>query len=169
MVTIVILIRQWLNGAINFDKSTKDLSHLGPARIAASDENVRQLETALRANRCIKVRELSQMLSISVRTVHSIIHSIGYHKVDAQWIPRQLTDEQKNVRPALSLQHNNKVMPFYTKLLPVMSLGVITMNQNPNVRVCSGNMHNLRTVSYTHLDVYKRQGLVSHVNYQQHS
>ena len=57
----------------------------GPARVAASDENLRQLETTLRANRRIIIRELSQMLSISVGTVHSIIHSLGYHKVAAQW------------------------------------------------------------------------------------
>ena len=78
----------------------------GPACDAASDENVRQLETtALPANRHIKVRELSQMLSISMGTVHSIIHSLGYHKVAAQWIPRLLTDEQKNLRLASPLQH----------------------------------------------------------------
>ena len=64
-MTIVILIWQWLNGAINFDKEQNPLE---PARVAASDENVRQLETALRANRHIKVRELCQILSISMGT-----------------------------------------------------------------------------------------------------
>ena len=53
----------------------------------------------------IKVRELSQMLRISVGTVHSIIHSLGYHKFAAQCIPRLLTAEQKNLHMALSLQH----------------------------------------------------------------
>ena len=51
------------------DRSTKDLARPGPARVAASDENARQLETALRTNRHIKVREFSQMLSISMGTV----------------------------------------------------------------------------------------------------
>lgn len=37
---------------------------------------------------------------------------------------------------------NIKVMPFYTKLLPVD--GVITTNQNPNVRVCNRIMNYLR-------------------------
>ena len=76
-----------------------------PARVAASDKIVRHFETALSANRRLNVRERSQMLSISVGNVHSILHSLGYHKVAAQWIPRLLTDEQKNLCLALSLQH----------------------------------------------------------------
>lgn len=82
-----------------------------------------QLETGPRANRIIKVTELSQMLSIS------IIYSFDYYKVTPQSIPRVLTDEQKTLRSALKLQHlifdlNN------AKLLPEASLGVITSNRN---------------------------------------
>lgn len=32
----------------------------------------------------------------------SIIHSFGYHKVAAWWIPRLITDDQKNLYLALS-------------------------------------------------------------------
>ena len=106
MVTIVILTRQWLNGAINFDKEENPLKIWPVPDLHHQHENVRQVETALRANRRIKVRELSQMLSISVGIVHSIIHSLGCYKVSAQWIPpRLLTDKQKNLHSALSLQH----------------------------------------------------------------
>ena len=60
---------EWCNKFRQGRESTKDLARPGPARVAASDENVRQLETFLRANRRIKVRELSQMLNISMGTV----------------------------------------------------------------------------------------------------
>ena len=53
----------WCNKFRKGRESTKDLARPGPAR--ASDENVRQRETGLRANRFIRVKELSQMLSIS--------------------------------------------------------------------------------------------------------
>lgn len=51
--------------------------------VAALDGNIRQRERAFRVN-SIKIREFSQMLSISVETVYSITHSLGYHKVAAQ-------------------------------------------------------------------------------------
>lgn len=60
-------------------------------------KNLRQLETALRANRHIKVRELSQMLGINAGTVYSILRILGYYKVAIQWISRLLTDKQKIV------------------------------------------------------------------------
>ena len=60
---------EWWNKFRQRRESTKDLARPGPARVTASNENVRQLETALRANRPIKITELSQMLSISVGTV----------------------------------------------------------------------------------------------------
>lgn len=47
MMIILILIWQWLNGAINFDKEEIPLTILCPehVRVVASDENVRWLET----------------------------------------------------------------------------------------------------------------------------
>ena len=50
---------EWCNKFRQGRESTKDLVRPRPACVAASYENVRQLETALRANRRIKVRELS--------------------------------------------------------------------------------------------------------------
>lgn len=38
------------------------------------------------------------MMSVSLGTVHSIIHGIGYHEVASEWIPPLLTDEQKGLR-----------------------------------------------------------------------
>lgn len=73
-------------------ESSKDLVRPEPARIAASDESVGQLETATK---------LSQMLMII--SVHSIIYGLGYHKVAAERIKQLFTDKQKNLRSTLSL------------------------------------------------------------------
>lgn len=59
------------------------MARLGSARVAAS-ENVRQLETLLYV----------QMLSITLGTVDSIMHSLGRHNVAAHWIPRLITYKQ---------------------------------------------------------------------------
>lgn len=59
--------------------------------------NLRQLKTTLREKRHIKTRQLSQ--------IYAIIHSLGYKKVTAKWIPRLHTAEQENLSSTLSLQH----------------------------------------------------------------
>lgn len=53
-------------------------------RFAASDENVRQKEIALRSNCRNKLRELSQILRMVVRAVHSGVLKLGYHKIFVQ-------------------------------------------------------------------------------------
>ena len=72
-------------------ESTKDLARLGPARVNASDKNVRQVETALPVNRHIKVDKYQTSKNFLkywvMEMVHSIIRSFGYYKVAAQWIP----------------------------------------------------------------------------------
>lgn len=44
----------------------------------------------------MKVRELSQMMSIREGTVHSIFHNSGCNKVVVQWFALLRTDEWKN-------------------------------------------------------------------------
>ncbi|KAF7272417.1 hypothetical protein GWI33_014804 [Rhynchophorus ferrugineus] len=98
-------VAEWCSKFRQGRESTKDLARPGPARAATSEENVRQLELTLRTNRRVKVRELAQMLGISIGTVHSIINGLGYQKVADQWTPRLLKDEQKKNRLNISLQH----------------------------------------------------------------
>lgn len=78
-------IRQWLSGAVNFDKA-EILLTICPVQdmlVLKPDVNVTQLEIVLRGNRRIQVRGLSRMSRISIGTVHSIIYSLGYHRVAA--------------------------------------------------------------------------------------
>lgn len=68
-------------------------------------ENVRQLEIVVSEDRHIKARELSPMLSISVGTVHTAIHS---HNAAAQCILSLLTNEQRiSIRPLKRCQQGN--------------------------------------------------------------
>ncbi|GBL72101.1 hypothetical protein AVEN_115111-1 [Araneus ventricosus] len=61
------------------------------ATISAVDELIRQ-------NRRITTREITGELSISKGTVHHIIHKkLGYDKVCAQWVPKNLSKNQNTV------------------------------------------------------------------------
>lgn len=88
MVTIVIL---WCNKFSQGRECVKDSVSSGTACVAGSDENARQLEPVSGTNRSIKVRECSQMMSISPETVYFVVHSLGYLKVAVRWNLRLLT------------------------------------------------------------------------------
>ena len=50
----------------------------------------------LKEKRCITLDEVLSQLNISHGSAHHIIHSVlGFCKVSAQWVPRQLTPELK--------------------------------------------------------------------------
>ncbi|GFV34797.1 disintegrin and metalloproteinase domain-containing protein 10 [Trichonephila clavipes] len=58
-------------------------------------------------NRRITMSEIHRLLGISVGgTTHTIMHQhLNFRKICAQWVPNQLTAEQRNTRMALSLSH----------------------------------------------------------------
>ncbi|GFU11572.1 histone-lysine N-methyltransferase SETMAR [Trichonephila clavipes] len=57
-------------------------------------------------NRRITMDEIHRLLGISVGTTYTIMHQhLNFRKICAQWIPNQLTTEQRNTRMAQSLSH----------------------------------------------------------------
>lgn len=72
----VILIQQWLNGAENSERESTKVSWTYMFHYIV-----------LCTNKVVKVKEISQVLSISVRMIFVIIHRLGYQKVTVQWFP----------------------------------------------------------------------------------
>ena len=60
----------------------------------------------IKEDRRLKIRTISTALGISKSRVYEIVHDkLGYHKICARWVPKQLTDAHKESRMALSLVH----------------------------------------------------------------
>ncbi|GFO12492.1 histone-lysine N-methyltransferase SETMAR-like protein [Plakobranchus ocellatus] len=66
------------------------------ASVTAHREKV---DCMIRANRRVKQKEIANAADISKERVHHIVTTVlGYRKVSARWVPRQLTVEMKAQR-----------------------------------------------------------------------
>ncbi|GFX01810.1 hypothetical protein TNCV_1022131 [Trichonephila clavipes] len=68
---------------------------------------INKADHQVRRDRRVTLRTLAVKVDVSVGTVWVIVHGmLCYRKVSAQWVPKQLTDQQKKQRMGLlALQH----------------------------------------------------------------
>ncbi|PNF26459.1 hypothetical protein B7P43_G15948 [Cryptotermes secundus] len=72
--------------------------HNRRAQTSVTEPNIDRADAFIRENRCITIKELEVMLSFSVGSVEDIMkYHLHYHKVNARWVPRTLTDVKKIV------------------------------------------------------------------------
>ena len=99
-------VKRWIQ---RFKKSTEDHEEVGKASIAdkprsghpstsVNPENKTYADELIRTDRRITVEELASKLDVSIGSAHSIVASLGYSKVCAHWVPRQLTEGHKTER-----------------------------------------------------------------------
>jgi hypothetical protein len=70
-----------------------------------TEEKIAAVDKLVQDNRRITVRELSTAINISMGSIHQILHAHpGYQKVCAQWMPKHLADEQKNLRMGICME-----------------------------------------------------------------
>ncbi|GFO09551.1 histone-lysine N-methyltransferase SETMAR-like protein [Plakobranchus ocellatus] len=74
--------------------------------LSASDTAHREkVDCMIRANRRVKRKEIVDEVGISKERVHQIVTTVlGYRKVSARWVPRQLTVEMKAQRKDMCTQ-----------------------------------------------------------------
>jgi histone-lysine N-methyltransferase SETMAR len=81
-----------------------DAARSGCPSTASNAETIAEVNELIQGNRRIKVRDVVRTLDISIGTSHKIIHEdLGYRKVCARWVPRQLTPEHRQTRMGCSL------------------------------------------------------------------
>lgn len=81
----------------------RDLERCGRPATSVTDDAYLHADTLIRKDRRIKIRQLASELSISLGSAETIIHNLGYSKVCARWVPRDLTKDQKDTRKEISL------------------------------------------------------------------
>ena len=62
---------------------------------AHSSANNDQTDTLIKENRHITIHELAESLGVSAGIAVKIMDTLGYSKVCAKWLPRQLTEAHK--------------------------------------------------------------------------
>jgi len=71
-----------------------------------SDELLQEIEGEIRANRCVKIRELHHIIpEVSKATIHeAATEKCVYRKLCARWVPKMLTDDHKTKRMGSALK-----------------------------------------------------------------
>ncbi|GFS05694.1 histone-lysine N-methyltransferase SETMAR [Elysia marginata] len=66
---------------------------------ATSEDNVKRVDELIRQDRRLKLHEIARGLEISETSAHRIVFDeLGYRKVSARWVPKQLTDNHREQR-----------------------------------------------------------------------
>lgn len=99
-------IRRWVLSIREGKEDLDDEPRSGRPASAHSDDLVTKLEAAVREDRRITVRQLSDALGVSTGSVHSMLtEKIGMRKVCAKWVPHILTEDQRGCRVSICSSH----------------------------------------------------------------
>lgn len=83
--------------------STNDDPRTGRPTSAVTQQMIKKVENIVLADRRVTIRFIAEELKISIGSVHNIIHDhLGMKKVSARWVPRMLSDAQKQTRLRIS-------------------------------------------------------------------
>ena len=75
-----------------------DKPRSGRPSSAHSSANIDQADALIKENRRITINELAESLGVSEGSAVKIMDTLGYSKVCARWVPRQLTEAHKQSR-----------------------------------------------------------------------
>lgn len=82
----------------------KDQMRIGRPAQAVCEQNLEKVDQLIQSNRRITINEISDMVGVSRGSVGTMINELGYSKVCAKWVPRQLTDDMKRQRVEASTE-----------------------------------------------------------------
>jgi histone-lysine N-methyltransferase SETMAR len=91
-------VRRWVTHFKSGSSSVTDKPRSGRPSTAVTEENKTLVDELIRSDRRVTVREIVEKIETGHNAVQNIISELGYSKVCARWVPRQLTDELKQSR-----------------------------------------------------------------------
>ena len=99
----------WFNRFKNGHKSVEDDPRPGRTSTSKTDENIVKVRDLVRSDRRLKIREMSHELNLSFYTVQSILtKDLTMRRVSAKFIPKLLSDEQKQHRLQMAQELINR-------------------------------------------------------------
>ena len=72
-----------------------DRPRSGRPSFAHSSANIDQADALVKENRRITINDIAKSLGVSAGSAVKIMDTLGYSKVCARWVPRQLTEANK--------------------------------------------------------------------------
>jgi len=94
----------------------------GRPSTSTTDEKIQQAREMVLANRRVAIDEVVCSLQISHGSAYQIIHDeLGFHKLCARWVPRELTAEHKRKRVEICQRlldrYNNEGEEFLSRIV----------------------------------------------------
>ena len=91
-------VKRWLADFKGGRSEIIDKPRSGRPSSAVTEANKQKVDELIRSNRRITTRDIIEVIDVGHGVVNNIICDLGYSKVCARWVPRQLTDELKHSR-----------------------------------------------------------------------
>ncbi|GFV01790.1 histone-lysine N-methyltransferase SETMAR [Trichonephila clavipes] len=99
-------VRKWSARFRAGRESVGDDQRTGQANTVITSDLIDKVNDLVRSNRRVTLRMLALKVDVSYGTVWTIVHErLRFRKVFAAWAPKQLTDQQKELRMGLVLHH----------------------------------------------------------------
>ena len=95
-------VYEWIEKFQHGQTSLKDEERVGHPSASFTDSNVEDTRAMILENRRVTIDEVANHFEISHGSAYDIIHNrLGFRKVCARWVPKQLTEEHRNNRVAI--------------------------------------------------------------------
>ena len=99
-------VRWWCSEFENGSENLIDSERAGRLRVSVTDDNTAHVGEMVKAEWCVRIKDIVQELHISFGSAFNIIHEcLGYRKFSCRWVPKQLDDVMKGKWMIASLNH----------------------------------------------------------------
>ncbi|GFW12847.1 uncharacterized protein TNCV_3885571 [Trichonephila clavipes] len=115
----------------------------GQANTVITSDLIDKVDNLVRSDRRVTLRMLALKIDVGYGTVWTIVHDrLRFRKMCAAWVPKQLTDQQNELRMGLALQHMFRYQedPAFLKRIVTCYArpGATTTSQRQSGTACSG-------------------------------
>ena len=108
-------------------KTAEDMRLFNGQRTVRTDNLVAAVAAAVEDDRRVKIKDIAKGLQVSYGTIYNILHDdLGLEKLSARWVPKLLSQEQKQARVETSMAFNKMVQ---MKGLEVLGR-IVTMDES---------------------------------------
>jgi hypothetical protein len=116
-------VYKWIQRFKEGRTNTEDDDRSGRPCSSSTADNIHAVQELILQDRRITLNEIAHLLDISVGTVSGIVEDLGFSKLTARWIPKLLSDSQKQVRVDIAQKNLRKIASgrnkFFDRLIAV--------------------------------------------------
>lgn len=91
-------VRRWVKKFREGETEINDKPRSGRPSTSVTNDNRQRVDELIRGDRRITIYEIADALQVAYGSAQSMVEELGYRKVCAKWVPKQLTQDLKERR-----------------------------------------------------------------------